>query len=104
MYLYHVEVWERSFNMSSNNCYSPIFTTMGSNDLVVGEDHMAGPTYRWHTGRQTGRCGTKVSGSSPRRRKTLNSKPADLRKYLLVEDTSGGNLEKKSGVDPLKVV
>ena len=40
--------------------------TMGSNDLVVGEDHMLGPScqrYNW----QTGRCGSIAFGSSPRR-------------------------------------
>ena len=40
-------------------------TTMGSNDLVVGEDHMLGPScqrYNW----QTGRCGSIAFGSSPR--------------------------------------
>ena len=45
-------------------------TTMGSNDLVVGEDHMLGPScqrYNW----QTGRCGSIAFGSSPRREKTL---------------------------------
>ena len=37
--------------------------TMGSNDLVVGEDHMLGPScqrYNW----QTGRCGSMAFGSS----------------------------------------
>ena len=44
-------------------------TTMGSNNLVVGEDHMLGPScqrYNW----QTGRCGSIAFGSSPRRGKT----------------------------------
>ena len=47
-------------------------TTMGSNNLVVGEDHMLGPScqrYNWHTGR----CGSIAFGSSPRRGKTLIS-------------------------------
>ena len=40
-------------------------TTMGSNDLVVGEDHMLGPScqrYNW----QMGRYGSIAFGSSPR--------------------------------------
>ena len=48
--------------------------TMGSNDLIVGEDHMLGPScqrYNW----QTGRCGSIDLGSSPRRGKTLISNP-----------------------------
>ena len=78
-------------------------TTMGSNDLVVGEDHMLGQScqrYNW----QTGRCGSIAFGSSPRRGKTLISNPAVLRKYPLVEKTSGDDLEEKSGVEPLKAV
>ena len=49
-------------------------TTMGSNDLVVGEVHMLGPScqrYNWHTVR----CGSIAFGSSPRRWKTLISNP-----------------------------
>ena len=52
-------------------------TTMGSNDLVVGEDHMMGPScqrYNW----QTGRCGSINFGSSPRRGKTPISNPCCL--------------------------
>ena len=52
-------------------------TTMGSNDLVVGEVHMLGPScqrYNWHTGR----CGSIAFGSSPRRGKTLISSPRCL--------------------------
>ena len=52
-------------------------TTMGSNDLVVGEDNMMGPScqrYNWHTGR----CGSIAFGSSPRRGKTLISYPRCL--------------------------
>ena len=47
-------------------------TTMGSNDLVVGEDHMLGPScqrYNW----QMGRCRSMAFGSSLRRGKTLIS-------------------------------
>ena len=76
---------------------------MGSNDLVVGEDHMLGPScqrYNW----QMGMCGSMAFGSSPRRGKTLISNPAVLRKYPLVEKTSGDNLDEKSGVEPLKAV
>ena len=72
-------------------------TTMGSNDLVVGEVHMLGPScqrYNWHTGR----CSSIAFGSSHRRGKTLISK------YPLMEKTSGDNLEEKSGVEPLKAV
>ena len=78
-------------------------TTMGSNDLVVGEDHILGPScqqYNW----QSGRCGSIAFGSKPRRGKTLISNPAVLRKYPLVEKTSGDNLEDKSGVEPLMAV
>ena len=45
-------------------------TTMGSNDWVVGEVHVLGPScqrYNWHTGR----CVSIAFGSSPRRVKTL---------------------------------
>ena len=73
-------------------------TTMGSSNLVVGEDHMLGPScqrYNW----QTGRCGLIAFGTSPRRGKALISNPR-----CLVEKTSGDNLEEKSGVEHLKVV
>ena len=52
-------------------------TTMGSNDLVVGEVHMLGLScqrYNWHTGR----CGSIAFCSSPRRGKTLISNPRCL--------------------------
>ena len=52
-------------------------TTMGSNDLVVGDVHMLGPScqrYNWHTGR----CGSIALGSSPRRGKALISNPRCL--------------------------
>ena len=70
-------------------------TSMGSNDWVVGEDHMLGPScqrYNW----QMGKCGSIVFGSSPRRGKTLISNPAVFRKYPHVKKTSGDNLEEKS--------
>ena len=76
---------------------------MGYNDLVVGEDHMLGPSCQRYN-LQTGRCGSIAFGSSPRRGKTLISKPAVLRKYSLVEKTSRDNLEDKSGVEPTKAV
>ena len=76
---------------------------MGSNDLVVGEDHMLGPSCQRHNW-QTGRCDSIAFGSSPRRGKTLISNPTVLRKYPLVEKTSGDSLEEKSGVEPLKAV
>ena len=66
-------------------------TTMRSNDLVVGEDHMLGPScqrYDWHTGR----CSSIAFGSSPRRGKTLISTPAVLWKRLQ-EITSRKNQE-----------
>ena len=76
---------------------------MGSNDLVVGEDYMFGPSCQRYNC-QTGRCGSIAFDSSPRRGKTLISNPAVLRKYQLVEKTSGDNLDEKSGVEPLKAV
>ena len=78
-------------------------TTMRSNDLIVGEDHMLGPNCQrdnW----QAGRCGSISFGSSPRRWKTLISNPTVLRKYPLVEKTPGDNLEEKSGVELLMAV
>ena len=67
---------------------------MGSNELVVGEDHMLGPScqrYNW----QTGRCDSMALRSLPRRGKTLILNSSVLRKYPLVEKTSGDNLEEK---------
>ena len=52
-------------------------TTMGSNDLVVGEDHMLGPSCQRYN-LKTGRCGSIAFGSSPRRGKTLISSPRCL--------------------------
>ena len=76
---------------------------MGSNDLVVGEDHMLGPCSQRHNW-QTNRCGSIAFDSSPRRGKTLISNPTVLRKYPHVEKSSGDNLEEKSGVEPLMAV
>ena len=45
-------------------------TTMRSNDLVVGKDHMLELRCQRYNC-QTGRCGSIAFGSSPRRRKTL---------------------------------
>ena len=77
--------------------------TMGSNDLVVGEDHMLGPSFQRYFW-LTGRCGSMAFGSSPSRGKTLISNTLVLRKYPLVEKTSRDILEEKSGVEPLKAV
>ena len=52
-------------------------TTIGSNDMVVGEVHMLGQScqrYNWHTGR----CGSIALGSTPRRGKTMISNPRCL--------------------------
>ena len=76
---------------------------MGSNDLVVGEVHMLGPScqrYNWHTGR----CGSIAFGNSPRRGKTLISNPCCLAEVSTCGKTSGDNLKEKSGVEPLKAV
>ena len=54
-----------------------VVTTMGSNDLVVGEDHMLGPSCQRHNW-QTGRCDSIAFGSSPRRGKALISNPRCL--------------------------
>ena len=47
-------------------------TTMGSNELVVGEDHMLGPSCQRYN-LQTGRCGSIAFGRSPRRAESLIS-------------------------------
>ena len=52
-------------------------TTMGSNDLLEGEDYMLGPSYQRYNW-QTGRCGSIAFGSSTRRGKTLISNPRCL--------------------------
>ena len=52
-------------------------TTMGSDDLVVGEDHMLGPSCQ-RSNWQAGRCGAIAFGSSPRRGETLISNPRSL--------------------------
>ena len=52
-------------------------TMMGFNYMVIGEDHMLGPScqrYNW----QMSRCGSIAFGSSPRRGKTLISNPRCL--------------------------
>ena len=57
---------------------------MGSNDLVIGEDHLLVPScqeYNW----QEGRRGLMTFGSSPRRGKTLISNP-----YCLAEVSACG--------------
>ena len=45
--------------------------------MVVGEDHMLGPSCQRYNS-QTGRCGSIAFGSSPRRGKTLISNPRCL--------------------------
>ena len=65
-------------------------------DMVLGEDHMLGPScqlYNW----QAGVCGSIAFGSSPRRGKTLISNPR-----CFAEKTSGDNLEENSGVESPK--
>ena len=52
-------------------------TMMGSNDLVVGEDHMVKPTCQQHNW-QTGRRGSIAFGSTHRRGKTLIPTPCSL--------------------------
>ena len=49
-----------------------VATAMGSNNLVIGEDHMLGASFQRYSW-QTGRCGSMPFGSSPRRGKTLIS-------------------------------
>ena len=50
---------------------------MGSNDLVVGEDHMLGPSCQ-RSNWQTGRFGSVAFGSSPMRVKAMISDPRCL--------------------------
>ena len=73
-------------------------TTMGSNDLVIGEDHLLGPSCLRYN-RKTGRCGSIAFGSSPRRGKTLISNPRSL-----VEKDSGDSLVEISGVVHLMAI
>ena len=54
----------------------------GSNDLVVGEDHMLGSScqrYDW----KIGRCGSMAFGSSTSRGKTLISNPRCLAEQFI---------------------
>ena len=55
--------------------------TMGSNDLVVGEDHLVGANCQRHNW-QMGRWGLIAFGSSPTSGRTLISNPAALWKRL----------------------
>ena len=63
---------------------------MGTNYLVVGEDHMLGPSCQRYN-RYTGRCGSIAFGSSPRRDKTLISNP----RCLTEVSTSGKDFRRK---------
>ena len=57
-------------------------TTLGSSDLVVGLDHMLGPScqrFNW----KTGKCGSIALGSSPRRGKTDFKPPLSCRSIHL---------------------
>ena len=47
----------------------PSQRAVATNYLVVGEDHMLGPSCQRYI-RKTGRCGSMAFGSSPRRGKT----------------------------------
>ena len=47
-----------------------VVTTMGSNDLVLYEDHILGPSCQRYN-LQMGRCGSIAFGSLPRLDKTL---------------------------------
>ena len=59
---------------------------MGSNGLIVVEDHMVEPS--WHLGEG----------------KLWFQAPAELRMYPVIVKTSGDNLEEQSWLDPLKAV
>ena len=85
--LWHQTIAGKSISGRSEVCPAKTtqrtVTTMGSNDMVVGEDHLLGSScQRYYL--QTGRWGSIAFGNSPRTGKTLISKPAVLRKYPLV--------------------
>ena len=69
-----------------------VVTMMLSNDLVIGEDLLLGPSCQLFDC-QTGRWGSMAFGSPPRRGKALISNPSVLRKYPLMENTSRNNQE-----------
>ena len=74
---------------------------MGSNDMVVGEDHMLGPSYQrynWHAGR----CGSIAFGSSPRRGKTLISNPHCLAEVSTCRKDSRDNLKENQEWNPYR--
>ena len=78
-------------------------TTTGSNQLIVGEDHMLGPSCQRNNW-LSGRCGSIAIGGSHRRGKTLISNTRRLAEVSTCRKTSGDNLEEKLGVEPLKAV
>ena len=73
---------------------------MGSSDLVVGEDHMLGPST---TGKRAGVARWPLEAHLGEVKLWFQT-PAVLWKHPLAEKTSGDNLEDKSGVEPLKAV
>ena len=78
-------------------------TTTESNDMVVGEDHMMGPScqqYNWLTVRWGSIALTAQLGVG----KLLLETSEVLTKYPLMNKISEDNLMKKSGVKPLKVM
>ena len=88
--------------LSPGNPTRRVVNTMGSNDLVVGEDHMLGPSCQRYNWQAAGVARMPLEAHLGEGK--LISNPAVLRKYPLVEMTSGDNLEGKSGVEPLKAV
>ena len=76
---------------------------MGSNDLVVGEDHTLGASCQRYNWIPAGVARWPLAAHLGEG-KLLFQTPAVLRKYPLVEKTSGDNLEEKSGMEPLMAV
>ena len=89
--------------LSPGKSTSRAVSTIGSNDLVVGEDYMLEPRYRLYNWK-TGMCGSIAFGISPRKWKTLISNPRCLAELSTCGKSSGDILEEKSGVEPLKAV
>ena len=77
-------------------------TTMGSNDLVVGEDHIWDRVASGITDKVWSGVARYPLAAHLGEVKLLFQTPVVLRKYPLVEMTSGDNLEDKSRVEPLK--
>ena len=78
-----------------------VVTTMGSNVLIVGKDHLVEPSCQ-RCICQTGMWGSMAFGSSAMGGKTLISSPAVLRKYPFVKNTSVDIIEEKSGVESIR--